>query len=1034
MRLNHGHSDHSRYANLPSEKIMTYTSRLKRAVVSKFYLLLVGVTVLAGVAIASVNPATVRIHYNRTAADYAGWQIYTWYGALNPSPQWNPAQPPDGSDTFGVFFDVPAITADTGLNFILHDVTGNIKNCPTDMFFPFPTGFSANGAEIWQLQDDCTIYTSQPPRQVGDVHKAHAHFVTRDTIAWPNADPSNTFLLYYSLTGGISSGEAGVTGGQSTPLTVDAGGLSPAVLAKFPALTGALALKIGSGDLAKVPSLLKGQLVVARFDATNTLIDATALQIPGVLDDLYTYGGNLGAVSRGNGVSFNVWAPTAQSAKLHVYDAAPGPESAILPMSFNRWTGVWSTTGKGSWTNRKYYAYEVQVFVRSTGNVETNIVADPYSLGAAAGNGRSLIVDLDSDRTKPRNWDDQDRPRLAGPQDIVLYELHVRDFSASDTSVAAADRGKFLAFTYQNSDGMQHLKALQEAGLTHIHLLPSFEIASIPDSGCTTPVVPAAAPDSTDQQAAISPTRDQDCFNWGYDPVLYTVPDGSYASNPNGVARIVEFRQMVEALHQAGLRVVMDVVYNHSSSSGQDNNSILDKLVPGYYYRLDQNGLVETSSCCQDTAAEHNMMGKLLTDSVLTWAREYKVDGFRFDIMSFHPKPLIVALKSQLARIDPSIYIYGEGWNFGQVANNALFVQASQANMAGTGIGTFNDRMRDAVRGGGPFDGGTSLVINQGYINGLWYDPNDLAAPATPAQQDTLNRDADWIRLGITGTLKDYVFTDKDGNTKTGAQIDYFGQQAGYTLNPPDVINYISAHDNLDLFDNDQLKMPVEAPMSDRVRVNSLGVGLVLLSQGVPFFHAGDDLLRSKSLDANSYNGGDWFNRIDFTFQSNNWGVGLPPSWDGNQGNWPVFQPFLANPTLSPAYSDITQASAVFQDFVRIRKSSPLFRLQTGNDVKQRLKFYNVGLGQVSGLIVYSISDQLSPQLDSRYRSVVVLSNATKSAVTYSVSDYQGRRLTLHPIQTNGADPVVKTATFTRDTGTFTIPPRTIAVFVERRD
>jgi pullulanase len=443
---------------------------------------------------------------------------------------------------------------------------------------------------------------------------------------------------------------------------------------------------------------------------------------------------------------------------------------------------------------------------------------------------------------------------------------------------------------------------------------------------------------------------------------------------------------------------------------------------------------VETSSCCQDTAAEHNMMGKLLTDSVLTWAREYKVDGFRFDIMSFHPKSLIVALKAQLARIDPSIYLYGEGWNFGQVANNALFVQASQANMAGTGIGTFNDRLRDAVRGGGPFDGGTSLVINQGFINGLFYDPNDLAAPATPAQQDTLNRDADWIRLGITGTLKDYVFTDKDGNTKTGSQIDYFGQQAGYTLNPPDIINYISAHDNLDLFDNDQLKMPTEAPMSDRVRVNNLGVGIVLLSEGVPFFHAGDDILRSKSLDANSYNGGDWFNRLDFTFQSDNWGAGLPPSWDGNQGNWPVFQPFLANASLAPTYNDITEASAVFQDFLRIRKSSPLFRLQTGADVEQRLKFYNVGPTQVPGLIAYSISDQTGPSLDPRYRSVAVLTNATTHPVTYAIADYQGHRLALHPVQLNGSDPVVKTATFARSTGAFTIPARTIAVFVERRD
>jgi pullulanase len=162
--------------------------------------------------------------------------------------------------------------------------------------------------------------------------------------------------------------------------------------------------------------------------------------------------------------------------------------------------------------------------------------------------------------------------------------------------------------------------------------------------------------------------------------------------------------------------------------------------------------------------------------------------------------------------------------------------------------------------------------------------------------------------------------------------------------------------------------------------------------------------------------------------------VGLPPAWDGNQGNWPVFQPFLANAALNPEYGDITQASRMFQDFLRIRKSSPLFRLRTGNDVKQRLKFYNVGLGQVPGLIVYSISDQVVPQLDPRYRSVVVVSNATKSPVSYVVADYQGHLLSLHPVQIDGADPVVKTATFSRETGSFTVPARTIAVFVERKD
>jgi pullulanase len=1010
--------------------------RLGRELWLNFLVLLACLGLFAGLATAAVAPATVRIHYNRTTADYAGWQLYTWYGALNPSPSWNPAQPPNGTDTFGELFDVPVNTADSGLNFILHDASGNNKNCPSDMYFPFPATVAASGAEIWQLQDDCTIYTSQPPRRVGDVGKARAHFVARDAIAWPGADPGNSFRLYYSSVGGITSGDTGVAGGQSIGLSVDASGLTPTILAKFPALAGAVALKIGDADLVRVPGLLKGQLVVARFDAGNNLLDATALQIPGVLDDLYAYQGPLGALvptQHNDGLSFAVWAPTAQSVKLHVYDAPTGPESAILPMHFNSRTGVWQANGNTHWINHKYYAYEVQVFVRSTGSVVSNLVADPYSLGAASGSTRSLIVDLDADAAKPRHWDGADRPPLDGPQDIVLYELHIRDFSASDASVPIGDRGKYRAFTHDASNGMRHLQSLQEAGLTHIHLLPAFEIASVPDSGCIDPVIPSAAADSADQQAALGPVRDQDCFNWGYDPVLYTVPGGSYASDPNGLARIVEFRQMIQSLHQAGLRVVMDVVYNHTTSSGQSALSILDEIVPGYYYRLDSNGLVETSSCCQDTASEHFMMGKLLTDSVLTWARDYKVDGFRFDIMAFHPKPLILDLKARLARIDPTIYIYGEGWNFGQVANNALFTQASQANMAGTGVGTFNDRLRDAVRGGGPFDGGSALVSNQGFINGLWYDPNTQAGAATAAQLDTLGRDADWIRLGITGSLKNYSFIDRSGNSVTGAQIDYFGQQAGYTLDPPDVINYVSAHDNLTLFDNDQLKVPTSTSMADRVRVNNLGVGIVLLSQGVPFFHAGDDLLRSKSLDANSYNGGDWFNRLDFSYQSDNWGVGLPPAWDGNQSNWPVFQPFLADAALAPGYADISRAKDVFEDFLRIRQSSPLFRLKTGADVQQRLKFYNVGLGQVPGLIVYGISDQVGAKLDPHNRSVVVVINANVAPASYGVPDFKGRKLDLHPVQAAGADPLVKTAAFTRASGTFTVPGRSIAVFVERR-
>lgn len=1006
-------------------------------------------------------PGVARIHYHRNGGDYAGWQLYTWYGALNPSPQWNPAQAPTGTDGFGVYYDVALKTSDSGLNWILHDASGNNKNCPFDRYQPFPANVVTAGVEIWQLQDDCTAYLSAPPFKVGDPSQARAHFLDRQTIAWPGANSSHSYKLYVAPAGGISTSQAGVAGGSAVPLQVLASGLPPALLAKNPQLNGALALGLSSGQLGNVPTWLKGQLVVAEFD-TSGLVNATALQTAGVLDDLFTFKGRLGAFKRHGGgehetmqagadarlddkalpgvgdrqYAIRLWAPTAQSVKLHLFDSDGGAETGLLAMSYDAATGVWTALGDSSWANRKYYQFEVAVYVRSLDRVQANLVADPYAFAAAPGNGRSLVVDFDDRSVRPAGWDQHDLPPLASATDIVLYELHVRDFSASDLSVPAADRGKFRAFSYGHSNGITHLRALREAGLTHVHLLPSFETASIPDSGCTTPVVPAAAADSTAQQAAIYPTRDSDCFNWGYDPVLYTVPGGSYASSPVGTARVLEFRQMVKGLHDAGLRVVMDVVYNHTNSSGQNTNSVLDKIVPGYYYRQDGSGNVLGDSCCQDTAAEHAMMGKLIVDSVSTWARHYKVDGFRFDLMSFHPKQLLLDLKARLERIDPSIYLYGEGWNFGAVGNDARFVQATQRNMSGTGIGTFNDRLRDAVRGGGPFDGGNALVGNQGFINGLWLDPNALNQPAQNWQRDQLNRAADFVRLGLTGTLRDFVFTDKDGNTKTGAQIDYFGQGAGYTANPADVINYVSAHDGTTLFDTNQYKLPVATSMADRVRVSALGNAIVLLSQGVPFFHAGDELLRSKSLDSNSYNSGDWFNRLDFSYQSNNWGVGLPPAFTGNQGNWFVMQPLLANPLLKPAPGDIAQANAVFMDWLKVRKTTPLLRLRSADAVKQRVKFLNVGPTQIPGLVVMSIDGSGAGREvgdDDGMRGVVAVINVGTQPQSYTHAGWVGRRLKLHPALAGGADAVVKASAFNAATGTLSVPARTAAVFVDMR-
>ena len=266
--------------------------------------------------------------------------------------------------------------------------------------------------------------------------------------------------------------------------------------------------------------------------------------------------------------------------------------------------------------------------------------------------------------------------------------------------------------------------------------------------------------------AAVAET---DGYNWGYDPLHYTVPEGGYAVDPVGAARTTEFRRMVAGVNDAGLRVVMDVVYNHTSAAGTDPKSVLDQIVPGYYHRLLEDGTVANSTCCANTAPEHAMMGKLVVDSLVTWARQYKVDGFRFDLMGHHPKANILAVRAALDRLTVardgvdgrSILLYGEGWNFGEVANDARFVQATQANMAGTGIGTFNDRLRDAVRGGGPFDANPRV---QGFASGLYTDPNGDEVNGSPAEQKArLLHAHDLIKVGLTGNLRGYRFTDTAG-------------------------------------------------------------------------------------------------------------------------------------------------------------------------------------------------------------------------------------------------------------------------------
>ena len=884
-----------------------------------------------------------------------------------------------------------------------------------------------------------TINTAGAPK--GDLGLAQAHWVTRDTIAW-DIDPAaaTTFTLHYAVNGGLTLKADGDFGGETIPLTVDAAGLSDDIIARFPQLRTFTALKIGPDALRQVRIALKGQFVVSAQDAEGTVVDATGLQIPGVLDDLYTYDGPLGATIADGAPTLRLWAPTARAVRLLLYpDAAANTRPQPQTMRVDPDTGVWTAAGAPDWMGQ-YYLYEVQVYVPFTGKVETNLVTDPYSISLAMNSTRSQIVDLNDPALMPADWTTLAKPDLAAPEDIVLYELHVRDFSVNDPSVPADLRGTYLAFTLPDSNGMKHLQNLAAAGLTHIHLLPVFDIATINEDKSTWEQVDfgelaALPPDSEEQQALLAPTRGKDGFNWGYDPYHYSTPEGSYSTDPNGPARILEFRQMVEALNKTGLRVVMDVVYNHTNASGQSERSVLDRIVPGYYHRLDGKGRVANSTCCANTATEHNMMHKLMVDSVVMWATVYKIDGFRFDLMGHHMRDDMLAVQSALRALTTDadgvdgaqIYVYGEGWNFGEVADNARGVNATQLNMAGTGIGTFNDRVRDAARGGSPFGG----YQEQGFIDGLYTNPNEVEARPEGVQKVQLLHFADQIRVALAGNLADYSFVDMTGETVTGAEVDYNGSPAGYTQDPQEQIVYISAHDNETLFDAVQYKAPATATTADRARMQQMGLSLVALSQGVPFFHAGSDMLRSKSFDRDSYDSGDWFNRLDFTYQDAGFGSGLPPA-DKNKENWPIMQPLLANTDLRPTSADILSTEAHFQEMLRVRQSSPLFRLQTAADVQQRLTFQNTGPDQIPGLIVMTLSD-VGGALDPQYDAIVVLFNATNVAQDYVDAEMAGATFALHPVQAASADSLVRTAGFDSGTGTFSVPALTTAVFVAEK-
>ncbi|WP_433385602.1 pullulanase-type alpha-1,6-glucosidase [Actinoplanes sp. CA-142083] len=971
---------------------------------------------------------TAIIHYRRADGDYSGWGLHVWDGAATGT-DWGSPLPPAATDSYGVTFKVPLAAGATGLSYIIHK--GDTKDLPDDQRLDFATA----GREVWLL-GGVTDRLLPVVKKAGaggviDLTKESAVWIDRGTIAWKPSDSTDgkKYALVYAP-GGI-----GVAGGELTgdyrelPLNARRDGLTEAQRTKFPHLWQYDAFDVPSADKSKI---LRGQVVVTERDAAGKLLSATGVQTAGVLDDLYAAatGATLGPV----GTTLSVWAPTAQTVDLQLYDT-PASSPSTVAMKRDDRTGVWSVRGPSTWKG-KYYTYRVTAWQPAAGKVVTASATDPYSIGLSTDSKLSRIVDLADPALAPGGWSSLRKPAATDPAKIQISELSVRDFSMADSSVPAAERGTYEAFTDPNTAGMKHLAALAKAGVTHLHLLPVFDFATIPENradqqqpACDLASLP---PDSDQQQACITAVAANDGYNWGYDPLHYTTPEGGYAVDPAN--RTKEFREMVQGVNKSGLRVVMDVVYNHTSAAGTDPKSVLDQIVPGYYQRLLADGTVANSTCCANTAPENAMMGKLVVDSIVTWAKAYKVDGFRFDLMGHHPKANILAVRAALDKLTlardgvdgKNIYVYGEGWDFGEVAGNARFVQATQANMAGTGIGTFNDRLRDAVRGGGPFDANPRL---QGFASGLYTDPNGDAANGTAAEQKArLLHDQDLIKVGLSGNLASYKFVASSGATVTGSQVDYNGSPAGYTAQPSDAITYVDAHDNEILYDALAYKLPQATSAADRARMQALALGTTALGQGVGFAAAGSERLRSKSLDRNSFNSGDWFNQIIWDCNAGNgFGRGLPPAAD-NADKWPYARPLLADPSLVPGCAAIDQADQTYQELLRIRRSSPVFGLATAAEVQKRLTFPLSGTAETPGVITMTLDGR---GIDRNWKSVTVVFNATSAASIQTVASLAGKQIALHPVQRASADPVVRTASYAKSSGTFTVPARTVAVFVE---
>lgn len=870
-----------------------------------------------------------------------------------------------------------------------------------------------------------------------DVEDASAHWLAKNILVWKNAEDYHVRLQFDPSP--ISVSDNALTGRF---INLTATTLSDEMKAAHPNLAEFKAFEVPAEtqlDEAQIKQLLKGEALLVGLDGNNEVVAKTRIQTANVIDELYVspslLSSELGAKVTDSGVSFKVWAPTAKSVKVHIWPKA-GDDSwdddKGGEMTEDPATGVWSYNAEGLTADGKAaYKYQLNVYHPATRRIEETWATDPYSLSILSGN--SAVVDLNRAEAKPEGWDNVKAPHSQATEaDIsamLITESHIRDLTVgTDKGVSAENQGKYKGLSELDSNVGKHLKGLSEAGVTHIEFLPLYDIASIDENSvfkgethdvtisgiefCKRAEVDstkgvdvcgsselvydllaqAAASDSIEEKKVDTflktYVKDKDSFNWGYDPWHYQVPEGSYASDiTNPYTRIKEIREMFKTVKSDyGMNVVMDVVYNHTDGAGvEKDSSVLDRIVPWYYNRLNPvDGSVIHDTCCEDTAGEHKMFAKLMEDTLVTWAKDYKVDVFRFDLMGYLPKQVMVdTLANVKTRSGNSeMYFLGEGWDAGSAAaalgneNNA-----TQINMHGTGIGTFNDRIRDGVRGSGPFDHGVN-VKKQGFASGRCSDTVRVDEKDEGCDDTALNFQ-DIIRVSMAGNLRDYMLETYTGEVKSGAEISYWGAIAGYGDKPIDTINYVSKHDNQTLFDMIMYKAKKERTMEEKVKMQAIGLATALLGQSPAFDQQGTDLLRTKYFQNDSYNTGDFSNKVNYdSSKGNEFIPGALVNEEKDKADWDVMLEVGAynsdvGPELKAKMTDTYKAMAT------IRKNNDALHLGDAELIKSNVKFLNTGATQTKGLIVMHAANKPSGK---GAKDVVVMLNAIPGATEFDAN------------------------------------------------